>query len=180
MASAERKQKQKTKPQGQKSVKPANGTLKEHVNEVLKRIGDEQGLADLCLDENNHCMLLFDERIVLNMDLDEAGKLLVVYAYIGDVPRECREAIWQKALEGNFFWKETEGSTLGLDKQSQSLVSARAFALPLTDIAAFGDCLGVFVEVVEKWMARIERFVKEHDEQISRSESRSKRATGKF
>ena len=77
--------------------------LKAHVNEVLKRIGDGQGLSDLCLDGNNHCMLLFDEKIVLNMDLDEAGKLLVIYAYIGEVPIECRDAVYQKALEGNFF-----------------------------------------------------------------------------
>ena len=153
---------------GCKVAGQGDAELKAHVNEVLKRIGDGQGLSDLCLDENNHCMLLFDEKIVLNMDLDEAGKLLVIYAYIGEVLPECRDAVYQKALEGNFFWKETEGSTLGLDKQSQSLVLARAFELPLTDMTAFEDRLGVFVEVVEKWMARIERFVKESAERAAR------------
>ena len=156
------------KKQGRKVAGQGNAELKAHVNEVLKRIGDGQGLSDLCLDENNHCMLLFDEKIVLNMDLDEAGQLLVIYAYIGEVPIECRDAVYQKALEGNFFWNETEGSTLGLDKQSQSLVLARAFELPLTDMTAFEDRLGVFVEVVEKWMVRIERFVKESTERAAR------------
>ena len=154
--------------QGRKVAGQGDAELKAHVNEVLKRIGDGQGLSDLCLDENNHCMLLFDEKIVLNMDLDEAGKLLVIYAYIGEVPIECRDAVYQKALEGNFFWNETEGSTLGLDKQSQSLVLARAFELPLTNLTAFEDRLGVFVEVVEKWMARIEHFVKESAERAAR------------
>lgn len=138
--------------------------LKKHVNEILKHIGDGQNLPDLCLDENSHCMLLFDERIVLNMDLDEPGSLLVIYAYIGEVPIECREPVYQKALEGNFFWNETEGATLGLDKQSQSLVLAKSFRLPMADINSFEDQLAVFVEVVEKWMARIERFVKENAE----------------
>jgi len=156
------------KKQGRKVAGQGNAELKAHVNEVLKRIGDGQGVSDLCLDENNHCMLLFDEKIVLNMDLDEAGQLLVIYAYIGEVPIECRDAVYQKALEGNFFWNETEGSTLGLDKQSQSLVLARAFELPLTDMTAFEDRLGVFVEVVEKWMVRIERFVKESTERAAR------------
>ena len=73
------------KKQGRKVAGQGDTELKAHVNEVLKRIGDGQGLSDLCLDENNHCMLLFDEKIVLNMDLDEAGKLLVIYAYIGEV-----------------------------------------------------------------------------------------------
>ena len=156
--------------QGRKVAGQGDAELKAHVNEVLKRIGDGQGLSDLCLDENNHCMLLFDEKIVLNIDLDEAGKLLVIYAYMGEVPLECREAVYQKALEGNFFWNETEGSTLGLDKQSQSLVLARAFGLPLTDVAAFEDRLAVFVEVVEKWMTRIERFIKESADRAERAE----------
>ena len=156
------------KKQGRKVSGQGDAELKAHVNEVLKRIGDGQGLSDLCLDENNHCMLLFDEKIVLNMDLDEAGKLLVIYAYIGEEPIECRDAVYQKALEGNFFWNETEGSTLGLDKQSQSLVLARAFGLPLADMTAFEDRLGVFVEVVEKWMARIERFAKESADRAAR------------
>ena len=158
------------KKHGQKVAKHGDVELKAHVNDVLKHVGDGQGLSDLCLDENNHCMLLFDEKIVLNIDLDEAGKLLVIYAYMGEVPLECREAVYQKALEGNFFWNETEGSTLGLDKQSQSLVLARAFGLPLTDVAAFEDRLAVFVEVVEKWMTRIERFIKESADRAERAE----------
>ena len=76
----------------------------------------------------------------------------------------CTKKRWKEIS----FWNETEGSTLGLDKQSQSLVLARAFELPLTNLTAFEDRLGVFVEVVEKWMARIERFVKESAERAAR------------
>ena len=101
--------------------------MKEHVNELLKHIGEGLNLPDLCLDDNNHCILLFDEKIVLNMDFDEEGEKLVIYAYIGEIPLECREVIFEKALEGNFFWNETDGGTLGIDKQSQSLVLAKSF-----------------------------------------------------
>ena len=97
--------------------------MKEHVNELLKHIGEGLNLPELCLDDNGHCILLFDEKIVLNMDFDEKGEKLVIYAYIGEIPLECREVIFEKALEGNFFWNETDGGTLGIDKQSQSLKS---------------------------------------------------------
>jgi len=135
--------------------------MKEHVNELLKHIGEGLNLPDLCLDDNNHCILLFDEKIVLNMDLDEEGNKLVIYAYIGEIPLECRETIFEKALEGNFFWNETDGGTLGIDKQSQSLVIAKSFLLPLKDFNAFEDQLATFVEVVEKWINRIEQFLKD-------------------
>ena len=73
--------------------------MKEHVNELLKHIGEGLNLPDLCLDDNNHCILLFDEKIVLNMDFDNEGNKLVIYAYIGEIPLECRETIFEKALE---------------------------------------------------------------------------------
>ena len=132
--------------------------MKEKVNELLRHIGEGLSLPDLCLDENNHCILLFDEKIVLNIDLDEEGSKLVIYAYVGEIPLDCREAIFEKALEGNFFWNETDGGTLGIDKQSQSLVLAKAFSLPLQNVELFEDQLASFVEIVEKWIGRIEAF----------------------
>ena len=77
---------------------------------------------------------------------------------------ECREVIFEKALEGNFFWNETDGGTLGIDKQSQSLVLAKSFALPLNDFNAFEDQLASFVEIVEKWISRIEDYLKRAEE----------------
>lgn len=141
-------------------------TMREHVNDLLKRIGDSLSLPDLCLDENNHCILLFDEKIVLNIDFDEAGSKLVIYAYVGEIPLDCREIIFEKALEGNFFWNETDGGTLGIDKQSQSLVLAKAFDWPLKNIEIFEDELATFVEVIEKWISRIENFIRETTERM--------------
>jgi hypothetical protein len=140
--------------------------MRERVNDLLKRIGEGLSLPDLCLDENNHCILLFDEKIVLNIDFDEEGSKLVIYAYVGEIPLDCREIIFEKALEGNFFWNETDGGTLGIDKQSQSLVLAKAFEWPLKNIEIFEDELATFVEVIEKWISRIENFIKEATERM--------------
>ncbi|MDR2396944.1 MAG: type III secretion system chaperone [Puniceicoccales bacterium] len=140
--------------------------MKERVNDLLKRIGEGLSLPDLCLDENNHCILLFDEKIVLNIDFDEEGSKLVIYAYVGEIPLDCREIIFEKALEGNFFWNETDGGTLGIDRQSQSLVLAKAFDWPLKNIEIFEDELATFVEVIEKWISRIENFIREATERM--------------
>ncbi len=147
--------------------------MKESINGLLKRIGNGLSIPDLALDENNHCILLFVVKIVLNIDLDEEGEKLVIYAYIGEVPLECRELVLEKALEGNFFWNETDGGTLGIDKQSQSLVLAKAFDVPLKDPKSFEDKLANFVEVIEKWITRIENLSKEALDRLEELEDES-------
>lgn len=135
--------------------------MREEVNKLLDGLGKALNLPGLSLDDNNHCILLFDEKIVLNIDLDEEGSKLVTYAYIGEVPLDCREKVLEKALEGNFFWNETDGGTLGIDKQSQSLVLAKSFDLPLKEPELFEEILAGFVEVVEKWIIKIETLAEE-------------------
>jgi hypothetical protein len=145
--------------------------MQNSVNALLKTIGKNLNIPDLALDDNNHCILLFDEKIVLNIDLDEEGEKLVIYAYVGELPLECRELMLERALEGNFFWNETDGATLGIDKQSQSLALAKAFEMPLRKPKEFEDELANFVEVVEKWIDCIEHLSKEALDRIEELDS---------
>ncbi len=140
--------------------------LKGAINDMLAKLGKSLQLKDLALDVNNHCILLFDDRTVLNMDLDEEGEKLVVFAYVGEVPLDAREMAFEKILEANFFWSGTNGGTLGLDKKSQSLVLAKAFELPLKHPEGFEENLATFVDTVEKWIDIIEKIT---EEMIARS-----------
>jgi hypothetical protein len=135
--------------------------LKGGINDMLAKLGKSLQLKDLALDVNNHCILLFDDRTVLNMDLDEEGEKLVVFAYVGEVPLDAREMAFEKILEANFFWSGTNGGTLGLDKKSQSLVLAKAFELPLKHPEGFEESLAAFVDTVEKWIDIIEKITEE-------------------
>ena len=146
----------RSKKKSQQHSNVASQELKNNVNSLLSHIGDGQGLPDMCLDENNHCMLLLDDKIILNLDFDDKKGTLVIYAYIGEVPLANREAIYTQALEDNFFWNGTGGATLGLDKQSQSLMLVKTYTLPLQDFNSFEDELSNFVEIVDKWIVAIE------------------------
>ena len=133
------------------------GFMKKEVNKLLKSLGKSLGLKNLILDDNNHCILLFDEKIVLNLELKEETERLVVYAYVGEVPLEDRENVFECLLEANCFWKETGGATIGIDKQSQTIVLAYSVDLPLKKPEAFEENLASFVEVVETWVDRLEK-----------------------
>lgn len=143
---------------------------KKEVKKILKALGASLSIDNLQLDDNNHCILLFGDKIVLNIDLDEGKELLVVYTYIGEVPLEGREELFEKMLEANFFWQGTSGATIGIDKQSQTLILAYSVELPLRKPADFEENLASFVETVEKWMDYRNKLVEEYQQKALEDE----------
>ncbi|MDR2812718.1 MAG: type III secretion system chaperone [Puniceicoccales bacterium] len=129
---------------------------KKEVNSLLKELGKVLDLSSLELDINNHCLILFDDKIVLNLELQEERGALIVYSYISVVPFTGKELVLEILLEANFFWKASHGATFAIDKQTQTLILQQRFLLPIAKSENFQDELGIFVDVVEAWMKRID------------------------
>lgn len=138
--------------------------LRTEVNELLGRLSHSLRLNRLALDEEDHCILLFDDKVILNLELDGERSQLVVYAYLGMAPIEHKERIYEWLLQANYFWNETQGSTLALDRQTQTLVILRAFDLPLRHPENFEDELGIFVESAEHWIRKLEDYLAQAEE----------------
>ncbi|MDR2807146.1 MAG: type III secretion system chaperone [Puniceicoccales bacterium] len=134
---------------------------KNEVNHLLQELAKVLDLSSLTLDSNNHCLILFDDKIVLNLELNEEEGALIVYSYISVVPFMGKELVLEVLLEANFFWKVSNGATFAIDKQTQTLVLQKKFLLPLADSNAFEDDLAVFVDVVDAWMKRIDEICTE-------------------
>jgi hypothetical protein len=134
---------------------------KEEVNCLLQKLGKVLDLSSLALDSNNHCLILFDDKIVLNLELSEEDQALIVYSYIGIVPFSGKELVLEILLEANFFWKTSNGATFAIDKQTQTLVLQQKFPLPLQHFESFEDNLAVFVDVAEAWIERIDEICTE-------------------
>jgi hypothetical protein len=138
--------------------------LRNEVNRILARLAKSLHLSELSLDNNQHCMLMFDDKIVLNLELDEKHEHLVAYAYLGEVPLVGRENIFEKLLEPNFFWNGTNGMTIGIDKQSQTVVLMMRFQLPLKNPDTFEENLADFVDTTESWMHKLSAMTQEAEE----------------
>jgi len=134
------------------------------VNGLLMRLSHSLRLDSLSLDEEGHCILLFDDKVILNMELDEERSQLVVYAYLGMAPPDHRERVYELLLQSNFFWRETKGATLALDRQTQTLVLLYAFPLPLRHPETFEDELAVFVEIAEHWIRQLDEILLQVEE----------------
>lgn len=129
------------------------------VNELLARLKHSLQLDDLSLDGEDRCILLFDDKIILNMELDSERSQFVVYAYLGMAPMGQKEHVYELLLQSNFFWQETKGATLALDQHTQTLVLLYPFALPLQHPENFEDDLASFVETAEQWMHKLDRII---------------------
>jgi hypothetical protein len=135
--------------------------LYKYVDSLLQMIGKSLDLPGLSLDTNGHCVLLFDDKVVLNMELDSEKELLIIYSYLGEVPFEGREIIFEALLESNLFWKDTQGATIGIDKQTQTVVLAFPMELPLKRKENFEERLALFVDITESWINRLEKMATE-------------------
>jgi hypothetical protein len=138
--------------------------LRSEVNGILARLARSLHLDELSLDNNLHCMLMFDDKIILNLELDEKHEHLISYSYIGEVPLVGRENIFEKLLEPNFFWNGTNGMTIGIDKQSQTVVLMMRFQLPLKSAENFEENLADFVDTTEFWMHKLSTMTQEAEE----------------
>ncbi|MDR0340413.1 MAG: type III secretion system chaperone [Puniceicoccales bacterium] len=138
--------------------------LKGEVNQILGNLAKSLHLEELSLDNNRRCMLMFDDKIVLNLELDEKYAQILVYAYLGEVPLAGRENIFEKLLETNFFWNGTNGFTIAIDRQSQTVVVMARFPLPLLNPGTFEESLADFVDTTEFWMHKLATMVQEAEE----------------
>jgi hypothetical protein len=134
---------------------------KGEVNRLLSELAKVLNLSSLALDTNNHCLILFDDKIVLNLELDEQEGALIIYSYVSVVPFVAKELILEILLEANFFWKVSNGATFSIDKQTQTLILQKKIFLPLRESGRFEDDLALFMDVVDAWMKRIDEICTE-------------------
>jgi hypothetical protein len=124
-------------------------------NGLLHVLGQEVGIPRLGLDKTGCCALAFDE-VVVNFELDEEAHQLFLYASLGSVPEEVPAAFYRELLDGNLFWKDTGGATLGLDREGQRVILHQTVAVGRISDTDFKALVERFVNVAEAWSRRLE------------------------
>ena len=116
---------------------------------LIRALGHAVGIDALSLDDGGACALRFDET-VLALELDEGEARLVLHAGLGPLPAEGRAELLARLLEGNLFWKDTQGATLALDRSDDRVLLLRAVPLDAPP-AGFPGLVERFVDAAEAW-----------------------------
>lgn len=99
----------------------------------------------LHVDKNHACSLLLDEKLTLQLEMDQSGEELVAVAYIAEIPPgRFRENVLREAMKVNAFYHPF--GTLGYAEKLNALV-LQSF-LPAKDLT--GEKLVAFLELFSK------------------------------
>lgn len=128
---------------------------RESLQKLLNEFARDIGLSELTLDPNGLSTLLFDDTLMLHLQLNEMTGKLMLFSTIGMIPEQGREAFYADMLQANLFWQQTGGATLALEKSTQAAVLVYEYSLAGLDQAGFQGLIKQFIDVVEDWQGRL-------------------------
>ena len=123
----------------------------------LNQLAKELKLSDdLVLDERNRCFLLFDENLLVEIEFKPNENIFHFKGNLGDVSAHKIKQIYPKLLETNLGWKETNGSTLGLQQYSEKVLLVQSVPMESCDYTHFTKVLETFVNTFEYWVKNLQ------------------------
>ena len=111
---------------------------------ILMSLPDDVGAGD------TEAALRLDG-VVVALLADEAQDSLALYADLGALPRNDRDALMQAMLQANFGWAQTRGATLALEGQSQTVALGKRVPLQGLQGPALMRNVMEFAEVARDW-----------------------------
>lgn len=123
----------------------------------LNRLAEELKLGqELSLDEKNHCFLLFDETMLVEIEYKPDSKTFQFKGNLGNISENKIKEIYPQLLESNLGWKETNGTTLGLQQYSEKVLLVQNIPMEACDYLHFNKYLETFVNTFEYWIKRLQ------------------------
>ena len=136
------------------------------IEEILKGIGERNGL-EILLDENGACALeLSDGRVVLLQERADVNELDFV-ATLGSVPDEARAEVFAELLSANFYWNETFGATISWNADLEEAVLIYPLPLAGAKPESVETIFSRFVELQAAWAKRFAGMVAAAQERAS-------------
>ena len=123
---------------------------------LLQDFGNEIGIADLQLDEDARCNLMFDD-IGVSFELSQSQDSFYAYAYLGAAPDTDREDLYAALLDANYLFKGTGGATLGVEAATRRIVLIREERLESMQVARFESIVEEIVNTAEEWQEQLAR-----------------------
>ncbi len=127
----------------------------EQVQLLLADLGGLVGISSLALNEKGQCTLVVDERIEIGLSFNDGDDTMVMASVVGQMPPEPATDRYAMLLDANFFWRGTGGATLGVERDSGTIVLVEPVALSGLQIGRLEARLGGFVKAAREWTDRL-------------------------
>lgn len=127
-----------------------------YIKDVLQELGRQMGLDGVKLDDNGVCRLIFDGKIVVDIEAPAAEKGTVyMYAAVCPLPAEGKEALYGTLLEANLFGRGTGGAAFAIDTEMAEVLLYQSFDMEKVEVQEFKESLQHFAAHVGGWMEKL-------------------------
>lgn len=126
-----------------------------HLEDMIAELGKEMGIPGLALDDNGLCRLVFDTKLVVDMEAASDGKTLHIYSVVCGVPHDQREAFFSSLLSANLFGQETGDAAFAIDETAAEVLLCAQVKAERTDFREFANQLEAFVNHLESWLDKL-------------------------
>ncbi|MEY4475943.1 MAG: hypothetical protein RL248_1710 [Pseudomonadota bacterium] len=96
--------------------------MKEKTRQLLDDLLDTLGMGESTNSEERHCTLLFDEKLVVNLEIREEESRLFFSVLIGSLPMPLSAELMKQLLVLNLDLARYNRMSLGLEQHSGQLV----------------------------------------------------------
>ena len=121
------------------------------IEELLKQLAHDTGVADLALNDGNVCRVVFDERLTVDIEAVPGGEAFFLHAVVCAVTPGHETGLYAQLLSAHLFGTETGDACFGLDQNHNDILLFQKLNAEQTDYQAFVSALEVFVDRLEYW-----------------------------
>lgn len=125
--------------------------------ELMGQFAATVGITDASADEMGAFHFAIDDMTV-SLEADEMSGEMVTYAQVGELPPEGREHLYRLMMESMFRGEGTDGATLSIAHDSDTVYLHRIDPLAVLDIEKFKSNLERFVNALEAWRNQLVDF----------------------
>ena len=105
----------------------------------------------LTLDEKQQCFLMFDDSLLVQIEMNSELNEFSFKASLGNVNEWQMSKIYPRLLEANLQWRETSGATLGVQQLSDRVLLVQHTPLLNCNYEIFEKSLEYFIDAFEYW-----------------------------
>ncbi len=126
------------------------------IGEFVSKLEEKLGMRPLAFSAEGVISFAFNERYTAHIEKSADDTLLMVYAEIGVLPIEGREALLLSLLEANLFGQKTQGAAFGIDHDTLVIYLFRSFNLTELSFDTFYQGLTGLLQTQVEWTTNIE------------------------
>lgn len=131
--------------------------IREQAQQLISELGEALKLGNLSFDNQDECVVVLDERIVMVFQIDDETSSILISTVLGqlEITTPNREELLFEMLAGNYFWQLTRGATLGIERDTGLLALSYVLELPLRESVELQTVVAKLANASDYWLQRI-------------------------